>query len=100
LDYVYTFLTQEDQSSGDVVEAAVIEIEKVLDLLVDNIDLKAKDTADFFTLLRNFKTFAKSITEAVRELHWVHVFILLLCTHIDKSKRCGGDEKLDTAPNM
>ena len=78
MDYVYTFLTQENQSSGDVVEAAVVEIEKVLDLLVDNIDLNAKDAADFFTLLRKFKRFSKSITEAVRELHWVHVFILLL----------------------
>ena len=67
MDYVYTFLTQEDQSGGDVKEAAIVEIDKVLGLLVDNIDLKAKDTVDFFGVLRNFKAFATSVTEAVRK---------------------------------
>ena len=59
-------MTHESQSGDDAEGVVAAEISRFLDLLVDNIDLKAKDAIDFFNALRSFKTFAISVTEAVR----------------------------------
>jgi len=66
LEYIYILLTRDNQSDVDVKGEVSAEIKKFLDFLVEHIDLKAKDTADFFNVLRSFKTFTTSVTEAVR----------------------------------
>jgi len=86
LEYVYTLLTCDNQNDSDVEGEVSAEIKKFLDFLVEYIDLKAKDTADFLNVLRSFKAFTTSVTEAVRVTYcnWHRVLIVYMYVQINQ----------------
>ena len=78
LKYVYGFLIDKNQGDVGTKEVVAVKVKEFLDLLVDNVDLKAKDVAEYFNALRSFKDFTPTITIAVRLPKLVHVSIIIL----------------------
>jgi len=66
LEFVYDILIDINQNDIGTKEVVAAKIHEILELLVNNVDLKARDAVKFFEVLRGFKFFAPTIITAVR----------------------------------
>ena len=51
--YLYKFSSNESEKASDMAKAIGVEIQKFLDLLINNVDLKADNAVDILKVLRN-----------------------------------------------